>query len=240
MRMSIFTVVMGAALLFGNSAHAVDATQKCQQAKLRAQGKLKSCLAKNAAVVIGGKADKSAGCQTKFTTALAKADTKASDVGTSCRYIDNGDGTVSDLNTGLVWEQKTASGTHNVSTLYTWTSGSATPDGTAFTGLLGTLNGGTSNNGTAVVTPCFTGHCDWRLPTIQELKGIVDLTATGCGAGSPCINPAFGSTQAGFYWSATTHTSNSSSVWSVNFNDGSVNIDFKPNIDYARAVRGGL
>ncbi len=77
MNKSIFAVAMSAALLVGNAAHAADATQKCQQAKLKAQGKLESCLATSAAGVIGGKADKSADCQTKFTTALGKADAKA-------------------------------------------------------------------------------------------------------------------------------------------------------------------
>jgi len=241
MRNSIFTVAVGMALLVGSAgaAHAVDATQKCQQAKLKAQGKLKSCLTKNAAGVIAGKLDNSAECETKFTAALQKADDRATANGTSCRYIADAD-TVSDLNTGLVWEKKTASGIHNVSTTYTWASSGATPNGTAFTTFLGTLNGGTSNDGTAVVTPCFTGHCDWRLPTVQELKGIVDLTATGCGSGSPCIDPAFGSTQASYYWSATTHSSFSSDAWNVAFNDGFAGNFNKTSGIYARAVRDGL
>ncbi len=55
MRQAIFTVVIGAALLFGSVAHAVGAPQKCQQSKLKAQGKLKGCLAKSAAGVIAAR-----------------------------------------------------------------------------------------------------------------------------------------------------------------------------------------
>ena len=52
-------------------------------------------------------------------------------------------------------------------------------DGTAFTAFLGTLNNGTSSDGTAT-SGCFAGHCDWRLPAIEELEGIVHLAAPGC------------------------------------------------------------
>jgi hypothetical protein len=81
------------------AAHATSAVGKCQEKKLKAQGKLQACLKKNLATVLEGATDMSAACQTKFNDALARA-------GTECRFLDNGDGTVSDLNTGLQWEQK--------------------------------------------------------------------------------------------------------------------------------------
>jgi hypothetical protein len=104
--------------------------------------------------------DGSATCWATFNTALAKVDAIAAKAGTSCRYIDNGDGTVSDLNTGLMWEKQTGTvaGTStgrvdDVNNTYTW-SGNIVPntgdnlaDGTAFTSFLATLNNGTSTDG---------------------------------------------------------------------------------------------
>lgn len=240
MRKTIWTVAVLVTLIWGSTTQAAGTPeQKCQQAKLKAQGKLKSCLAKNAAGVVVGKLDEAAECQTKFTTALAKADTKASDAGASCRYMDNGDGTVSDLNTGLVWEKKTDDASiHDKDNSYTWSTGSPyPPNGTAFTTFLYGLNGGTSSDGSAT-SGCFTGHCDWRLPTIEELRGIL-LSAYPCGT-NPCIDPAFGPTQSDFYWSATTYAGFPDDAWFVDFDDGNVSNDGKPTDYYARAVRGGL
>src|SRR5262249_13846097 len=77
-RVTSWTLAVCAALLCAGTAQAtVTAQQKCEQVKLKAQGKLQNCLKKNAAGIIGGKADAAADCQTKFTTALAKADAKA-------------------------------------------------------------------------------------------------------------------------------------------------------------------
>src|SRR6185295_17523643 len=87
---------------------------------------------------------------------------------------------------------------------------------------LARLNNCTSSNGTAVTTAGFAGHCDWRLPTIQELQTIVDPGAPGCGSGSPCINPIFGPTVANSYWSSTSLASDPGKVWYVSFNAAGV------------------
>jgi hypothetical protein len=95
----------------------------------------------------------------------------------SPRYVDNGDGTVTDRRTCLVWEQKTGtydrsfidcstttcSDPHEVDNLYEWCLDAEDdfscdnpgnpPDGGAFTDLLDKLN-----------TASFAGHSDWRLP----------------------------------------------------------------------------
>ena len=56
------------------------------------------------------------------------------------QLIDNGNGTVSDGKTGLMWEKKTPAatgGVHNVEERYTWSvaarAGQMQPDGTVFT-----------------------------------------------------------------------------------------------------------
>ncbi|HVO26734.1 MAG TPA: DUF1566 domain-containing protein [Candidatus Margulisiibacteriota bacterium] len=250
------TIAACTALLWaGTALAAATPQQKCEVAKLKAQGALQTCLTKNSGNVILGKSDASAACQATFTKALETADKKA-----PCRYVDNGDGTVSDLNTGLMWEQKdnldgtvNTSDPHDADNVYTWCVPQGMyfcaavpdpPDGTAFVTFLGALNGGTSSDGSSI-TGCFAGYCDWRLPTIVELQGIVDPSATGCASGSPCIDPAFGPTQSNFYWSATIYPGLTSaggfpiSAWIV-LPNGTVGKEYKAIPLPVRAVRGGL
>jgi len=71
----------------------------------------------------------------------------------------------------------------------------------------------------------FSGHCDWRLPTIMELGTILDTTQGVCGGGSgACIDPIFGPTQMGEYWSATHYAGFSFSPWSMYFGDAERNV----------------
>ena len=161
------------------------------------------------------------------------------------RYVDNGDGTITDNQTGLMWEKKStaiASGNnfadpHDVDNLYTWsaTIGGTMPNGTAFADFLDKLNNCTTTDG-STVTGGFAGHCDWRLPSVVELAGIV---GSGCDGVTPCIDPMFGPTIA-VYWSATTLGTSPNSAWAVNFYIGSVFFDTKGNVGWVRAVRGGL
>jgi len=160
------------------------------------------------------------------------------------RYVGNGDGTVTDNETGLMWEKKTGAvgignptDVHDVNNRYPWTDTGRDPDGTLYTEFLATLN---SNNSDDPNSVCFANHCDWRIPTIVELQTIIDSTASGCGSGAPCINSAFGPTSTGFYWSSSSSaTNNHITAWGANFNDGDVNIGGKFPRIYARAVRGG-
>ncbi|HSP96523.1 MAG TPA: DUF1566 domain-containing protein, partial [Candidatus Dormibacteraeota bacterium] len=143
------------------------------------------------------------------------------------RFVDNRDGTVTDQKTGLAWEQKDAldgspnpSDPHDADNLYAWSSSGSAPDGTLFTSFLFGLNAGTSPDGLAT-SGCFTGHCDWRLPTSEELAGIVNETLGTCAGGEgPCIDPALGPMQADGYWSATTFSRNASRAWLVDFSSG--------------------
>jgi uncharacterized protein DUF1566 len=153
--------------------------------------------------------------------------------------------------TGLVWEQKTDDGSvHDKDNAYRWCAGvfpnctnplNPQPDGTAFTAFLGTLNNGTSNDG-VTTTGCFAGHCDWRLPAIEELAGIRDLNAPGCSTFTgPCIDQTvFGPTIAYAYWSATTLYNGGGDAWLVYFGFGGVSEGPKTLDNYVRAVRSGL
>src|ERR1700761_2725007 len=108
-------------------------------------------------------------------------------------YRDNGDGTVSDQDTGLMWEKKTGTvgddtlpfcrtandcpDVHNVGNRYQWNNqrvrGGEAPDGSVFINFIARLNGDVSLDG-KTITGCFANHCDWRLPNIDELETIVD------------------------------------------------------------------
>jgi len=154
------------------------------------------------------------------------------------RFVDNGDGTVCDHQTGLMWEMKDASDStqdlsnpRDVDNNYTWSISGGPPDGTAYTDFLARLNGtiaGTSPS------EQLGGHRDWRLPTSAELQTILD-----CSAGAPCIDPTFGPTAASAYWSSTSNAGNPDLAWFANFFNGDVLI-FNESIDLrVRAVRGG-
>src|SRR5947208_5810553 len=158
-------------------------------------------------------------------------------------YVDNGDGTVTDNQTGLMWEKKTGtvgtanpSDVHDVNNTYTWSAASpfTDPSGTLFTTFLATLNLDASGGGSST---CFANHCDWRIPNIVELQGIL-LATYPCGT-SPCIDSAFGPTQASFYWSSGSLAGNPFYAWFVYFGNGHVSVDGKAYGHYARAVRGG-
>jgi hypothetical protein len=167
-----------------------------------------------------------------------------------CRFFDNGDGTVTDNQTGLQWEQKdTAFGSgvnladpHDVDNEYTWSNSSGPPDGPAFTDFLGNLNNCTSTNGTAVTNGGFAGHCDWRLPTSQELDTIHDMTQGFCNGGplgQPCIDPIFGPTAWHRYWSDTTQDGQPANAWGEYFGTCCYTNSQKINPNYVRAVRTG-
>jgi hypothetical protein len=152
------------------------------------------------------------------------------------RFTDNGDGTVTDHQSGLMWEKKTPAGSggvHDVNNKYTWRNSASAAqilaDGTVFTVFLATLNNGANTrdlnapSGETPITGCFANRCDWRLPSLVELKSIFDRDrAASCATGKersgvPCIDPAFGTTQASIYWSATTRSDATDVTRNVDF-----------------------
>jgi hypothetical protein len=187
-----------------------------------------------------------------------KADAKAAKSGAACRYVDNGDGTVSDLDTGLMWEQKRIPGVgfeHDVDATFTSCAGSGDSctnpdnlaDGTAFTVFLAALNNGVFRTFPGPQRPTSPAASRITvigvLPSHLELQGILDPSAPGCGSGDPCIDPVFGPTQADCYWSATSlSTGDALSIyaWDVGFGNTFVDFPVKPTDHYVRAVRGGL
>jgi hypothetical protein len=103
------------------------------------------------------------------------------------QFVDNGDGTVTDGATGLMWAQTDSGSGMNWQSALAWVQ---------------TKN---SEN--------YLGYNDWRLPNAKELQSIVDYTRSPDTTSSAAIDPVFTSTQidneAGnddypFYWAGTT------------------------------------
>ena len=140
--------------------------------------------------------------------------------GPALSYQDNGDGTITDLNTGLQWEKKVAGSgcLHCVNDTYTFANATTT--------FIDAVN---AESGTG-----FAGFNDWRLPNVRELQSIVDY-----GRFDPTIDPAFGPTDAFFTWSSTSRAGAPSLAWEVNFLVGFVVESNKGQFFSVRAVRGG-
>jgi hypothetical protein len=99
--------------------------------------------------------------------------------------VDNGDGTITDVSTGLMWMQDDEG------------VGVVWEDALEYAENL-----------------VFAGHDDWRLPNAKELQSIVDYTRSPTTTGSAAIDTLFnctsiideaGNTNYPFYWTSTTH-----------------------------------
>src|SRR2546428_698835 len=119
--------------------------------------------------------------------------------GAPLAYVDHGDGTVTDVNTGLMWEKLSHDGTvHDDHNTYTWAN--------AISGHVATLN-----------FTSFAGYNDWRLPNVRELQSIVNYQNvnpavssasafnTHCAPGCPATTCSC--TASGDYWSPTSSVS---------------------------------
>lgn len=131
-------------------------------------------------------------------------------------FRSNGDGTVTDLGTGLQWEVLTFDlSIHDVDNTYSFTDAVAVK--------ISTLNANT-----------FAGHPDWRLPTRFELETLVNL-----GDYSPATYSIFEPIRSDAYWTATSHHFDPTDAWAVHFAGGGVGPYDKATTLRVRAVRGG-
>jgi hypothetical protein len=133
------------------------------------------------------------------------------------RFTDQGDGTVTDNLTGLVWlKNADCAGEKTWDTAMTWAAALTS-------GSCGLSDGSTAGQ--------------WRLPTREELNSLVDS-----GASFPALPTGhpFTGVQSDYYWSSTSDASDTSLAWLVNINDGYVNLNGKANDYYVWPVRGGL
>ena len=149
---------------------------------------------------------------------------------------------VKDNITGLIWEGKTASPATTRLGTSTYTNYDGTGSGQKSGGANATpaeIDASTNSIGykNEVNTSALCGYTDWRLPTKEELAGIV------ASSGSPRIDITwFPNTEANFYWSSSPSVSESDNVWSdnawsVSFYNGDVS-NFYRYYDFAvRLVR---
>jgi len=146
-------------------------------------------------------------------------------------YTDNGDGTVIDNNTGLMW-QRCSVGQNNDSTC----SGSATTH--TWFRASGTYDAAYNPSSESVCGALtLAGNSDWRLPSKKELRSIVEY---GVPYPGPTIrSDFFPNTVDSCYWSSTTYASNPGNAWEVYFDRGFVDSYYKYYDDYVRCVRGG-
>ena len=157
-------------------------------------------------------------------------------------YMDNGDGTITDTKTGLMWEKKSDDGTiHDKDNQYSWSGASYGStnvlDGTAASTFLAALNAGGG----------FAGHTDWRLPNQTELYSLVNLqnansavsVAFNTGCAASCAVLTCSCTFPTYYWSSSAYAGNPQFAWGVDFGGGYVFAGGKFDNSPVRAVRGG-
>jgi len=104
------------------------------------------------------------------------------------KFVDNGDGTITDEATGLMWSK------YDSGFGMTWEEA------------LAWVQQKNKEN--------YLGYDDWRLPNAKELQSIVDYTRSPDATNSPAIDPVFECTQIineanqtdyPYYWTSTTH-----------------------------------
>ena len=124
-------------------------------------------------------------------------------------YTDTGNGIIKDDATGLMWQKATAPGT------YTWDEARAYCSALA-----------------------LGGYTDWRLPTLEELYGLVEKSIPPPG---PMINTAyFPISRSGNYWTSSLFSPGADFAFYVDFGYGNVFDGHYKNFKYfVRAVRGG-
>jgi hypothetical protein len=122
------------------------------------------------------------------------------------RFVNNMDGTITDTLTGLMWQKD------DFQSPMTWEEAM-----TQFNDLL------------------LAEHTDWRMPTREELRSIVDYSKI---TPSIYINE-FPNTVLGNYWTSTANPFQENHIWCIHFYNGNDNYQSKTNQYYSRAVRGG-
>ncbi|CAK0765910.1 exported hypothetical protein [Gammaproteobacteria bacterium] len=133
-------------------------------------------------------------------------------------YVDNGDGTVTHAPTCLTWKRCSEGQSWN---------------GSACAGSASILFWNDANT----LTSNFAGHDDWHLPTLEELRSLVDYTKY---PGKTINNIWFPNLPDWpSVWSASLVASDSNYAWYVNFNDGRGGWDGRGSGNAVRLVRTG-
>jgi hypothetical protein len=107
---------------------------------------------------------------------------------------------IKDNVTGLLWEGKTTSGLRSVNNTYTNLGDRSASDASTYVA--------------QVNASALCGFTDWRLPSLEELRGLVHFGSVGSTA---IDSTAFPHTAASSYWTATNEWSTDAWAWTVSF-----------------------
>ncbi len=136
------------------------------------------------------------------------------------RFINNGDGTVTDNLTGLMWTQDgNAPGPAVCSpaTTKTWQ--------------------GALDYVACLNTNTYMGYTDWRLPNVNELESVVNAEQSDT---ATWLNTqGFSNVQSYIYWSSTSHAYFTSYAWFVYMWFGDMSSNVKASDYYVWPVRSG-
>ena len=151
------------------------------------------------------------------------------------RYIDHADSTVSDVQTGLIWDQCSLGQTATAKT-------ATTP--AACAGVMGSYDwSGAFDAATAANAANYRGYSDWRVPTLGELLSLTySLGPNTCPVvvSTPAINTVyFPGTACTDYASSTSHAAFADALWAVNFGLGVARSPNKTGKNAVRLVHGG-
>jgi len=146
------------------------------------------------------------------------------------RFKDNGDGTVSDKRTGLIWLK----------------NANPCPKGKNWADA-GTYCNSLKSGDAGLTDESVAGQ--WRLPSVQELEGVgtdppmtycLDASCYECPVPWTMPGEPFTDVQSSFYWSSTGYDVSSDYAWIVSMRSGSVSYGVMSyGLAYVWPVRGG-
>ena len=140
-------------------------------------------------------------------------------------FTDNGNGTITDTTTGLVWDKCSRGQVWDNTTPPGTCTGAASPHDWA----------AALAQATAANAASHRGQADWRLPNRTELESLVKINAV-----SPAIDGTyFPATPSNWYWTSTTFAPDPAYAWNVAFNNGYTFAHNKTNTYHVRLVRSG-
>ncbi len=135
----------------------------------------------------------------------------------SPRFSDNGNGTVTDNLTGLIWMKN--------ANAFGWRSLSqALSDATGL------------KSGDADLTDGSKAG-DWRLPNVRELSSLIDFGNYSLAL--PTVHPFTNVQPSSYYWTSTTYAADTNRAWAIDFAFGKRTDLLKSNNQVVWCVRGG-